>query len=203
MNRSEQSPNCSLVKHVSVSAFAACVLLVLGCSSNTPNGAHCSAPGGPVLGVADNHCSSSHVTVDPGICSSGVTNEDDAGAPETENVLYNREGDDDDCKYHIKWSASTVCENADVMLQVQLTAKSDGAGVAGATPWAEAFLVNQTHSAHYENQTYHEESAGNYSIGPIRFDAKGQWTLKFHFFPDACDVLESPHGHVAFFVNVP
>jgi hypothetical protein len=37
----------------------------------------------------------------------------------------------------------------------------------------------------------------------VRFDASGKWTVRFHFSADCADAVDSPHGHVAFFVNVP
>jgi hypothetical protein len=126
-----------------------------------------------------------------------------AGMPEFGVTLFNTEGADDDCKYLVQWSSSTICENADVTFQVALTSKSDGSAVTGATPWAEVFLGTEAHPAPLTNQIASEPSAGQYTIGPIQFDAKGQWTTRFHFFPNACDDPASPHGHAAFYVSVP
>ncbi len=186
-------------------ALIATSLLLAGCGSNSSAGAHCSPSGGPVDGGVDDHCSGVPViAVDPSVCtSSSAAGEADAGAEEAASVLYNTEGYDDDCKYHVTWSASSICENSDVTLQVHLTKKSDGTGVSGATPWAEVFLGDESHSSPFGNQSYREGANGMYTIGPIRFDQAGHWTLKFHFFPDSCDAPASPHGHVAFYVNVP
>ncbi len=192
-----------------VSAAMIAILVCLGCSSssNTPtNAANCSNPGGAVAGAADSHCGSTVLTVDPNICATAVDTQptDDAGASTTDygDTLYNAEGDDDDCKYHVTWSSTAICENANVTFNMKLTAKAGGAAVTGANPTIEAFLT-LTHPGQVSNQISQETSAGNYSIGPIQFNAPGQWTVRFHLFQTGCDEPTSPHGHAAFFVNVP
>lgn len=116
--------------------------------------------------------------------------------------MYSTEGDDDDCKYHVAWSSTAICENADVTFNLQILAKATGTLVTGADPDLEVFL-DLTHPGLVSNQKTQEISAGNYSIGPIQFDAPGQWTVRFHIFPTGCDQPTSPHGHAAFYVNVP
>lgn len=192
-----------------IAAVVVATLVCLGCSSssNSPtNAANCSNPGGAVAGPADNHCGSTVLIVDPNICATAVDTQpaDDAGADTTEygDTLYNAEGDDDDCKYHVTWTATAICENANVTFNVKLTAKTSGAAVTGADPDIESFLT-VTHPGLVSNQKSQEPSAGNYSIGPVQFDAPGQWTVRFHFFPTGCDQPTSPHGHAAFYVNVP
>jgi hypothetical protein len=118
------------------------------------------------------------------------------------DTLYGSEGDDDDCKYHVKWTATPVCEDANVTFSLILTTKADGTAVAGAAPSIEAFL-STTHPASTANQTASQTSPGNYTVGPIRFDAAGQWTVRFHFFETCRDAPDSPHGHAAFYVSVP
>jgi hypothetical protein len=45
---------------------------------------------------------------------------------------------------------------------------------------------------------------GTYSVGPVRFDQAGRWFVRFHFYETCSDAPEdSPHGHVAFWVDVP
>jgi hypothetical protein len=39
--------------------------------------------------------------------------------------------------------------------------------------------------------------------GPLRFDRSGRWVVRFHFYEDCNDGESSPHGHIAFFVDVP
>lgn len=180
-----------------------------GCSSsstNPSNAANCAVPGGPVSGPVDSHCAGTPtVVVNPTVCQVPMQMNMDAGAdmPEFGDTMYNAEGDDDDCKYHVQWASSTLCENANVTFQATLTSKIDGSAVAGATPWAEVFLGTEARPAPLTNQTTSEPSAGHYTIGPIQFDAAGQWTTRFHFFPNACDDPASPHGHAAFYVSVP
>jgi hypothetical protein len=36
------------------------------------------------------------------------------------------------------------------------------------------------------------------------FDQSGRWVVRFHYFETCSDVPEdSPHGHVAFYIDVP
>jgi len=181
---------------------------LFGCSSsNGPSSpASCSVPGGAVSGPVDSHCGSTVLTVDPKICSSaGISaTHDDAGAGALEYgvTLFNPEGDDDDCKYRVSWTSTSICENTNVTFNLKVTAKSDGSPVSSAEPELEVFL-NDTHPGWVSSQAAQETSAGNYAFGPAKFDAKGQWTVRFHFFPMSCDEPTSPHGHAAFFVDVP
>ena len=199
--RPQQISTCFL----GAAALLAC-LYAIGCtSSNSPSSATCSNPGGAVAGPADNHCGSTVLTVDPNICATASDNasaDTDAGAAEYGDTLYKNEGDDDDCKYHVVWSSTPICEHANVSFNLKVTAKNGGGPVTGATPVIEAFLTD-THPAQVAAQSPQETSAGNYTIGPVQFDTKGQWTVRFHLFPTGCDEPTSPHGHAAFFVNVP
>jgi hypothetical protein len=120
-----------------------------------------------------------------------------------ETVRYGTAADDDDCKYHVTWTASSVTLNGDVTFTAAVTKKADGSAAAGAATNIEAFL-NDIHPAPNSNQTTKETTAGTYAIGPVRFDASGRWTVKFHIYETCSDILEdSPHGHVAFYVDVP
>lgn len=169
----------------------ACSALIAACSSGTP--------GGPVEGPADTHCGTTVQATDQAVCSMTGT------APEEEEsaVLYGTEGDDDDCKYHVKWSSTDVFEDKDITFTVTVTTKSDGKPATGAMPVIEAYL-NETHPAPNTDSMSAEESGGTYTIGPIQFDAPGRWTVRYHFFHECTDVSEeSPHGHAAFYVDVP
>jgi hypothetical protein len=64
-------------------------------------------------------------------------------------------------------------------------------------------FLNDTHPAPNTDQKSTEGPDGTYRVGPIRFDGKGQWTVRFHFHEDCDDSETSPHGHAAFFVSVP
>ncbi len=83
------------------------------------------------------------------------------------------------------------------------TRKTDGAPAAGAKTSLEVFL-SDTHPAPNSNQRSTEGPAGTYAIGPVRFDAAGQWTVRFHLYEECSELLDtSPHGHVAFYIWVP
>jgi hypothetical protein len=116
--------------------------------------------------------------------------------------MYNADGDDDDCKYHVHWTSSPVQRGTDVSITVTLTAKADGAPVAGADPYADVFL-SQTHPGGMADERTTEIGQGRYLIQPVRFDALGRWTMRFHVFSTCSDLPDSPHGHAAFFIDVP
>ncbi len=202
-----------------VSFLATCALTALlstaGCGGDGSGsgGSGGTSAGGPVDGPADAHCKAT-VTVDPAMCMPPTGGAGGAGgatggmggmgghAEEHNEVLYNSEGDDDDCKYHVKWSASEITQNKDVTFTITLTTKADGKGVTGAAPDIEAYL-DETHPAPNSDQKPTEKGDGVYDIGPVQFDKTGKWTTKFHFFEDCMDSESSPHGHLGFFVNVP
>jgi hypothetical protein len=212
MNRSTLGLGVSLILTTSA--------LVIACSSSTSNGGTSgTTPGGQstaaaVAGAADTHCADVPVVVvDPAVCHATAevdaghdhdAGEADAGAPMEESaaVLYGSEGEDDDCKYHVKWTSSPVAKDTDVTLAIVTTYRKDSSPVTGAAPYAEIFL-DDTHPGPNTAVKTTETSPGNYTIGPVRFDASGKWTVRFHFSADCADAVNSPHGHVAFFVNVP
>lgn len=180
-------------------------LAVTGCggdgSGSGGGGAGGMSANGVVSGPADAHCTAT-VTVDPNACT-GMGGAGGMAEEETAAVLYNDEGDDDDCKYHVKWSImETVAQNTDLNFMIEITAKADGKPVTGAAPNIEAFL-DETHPAPNSAQKAMEESGGMYHVGPVQLDKAGKWTTKFHFFEDCADSEASPHGHVGFYVNVP
>jgi len=179
------------------------VPFVVACSDD--NKPACAAPGSAVSGAADTHCGTNAVTVDPAACSvpdAGATDGGTTGGSDFGETMFNAEGDDDDCKYHIKWTATAICENSNVTFAITVTHKVDGSAVTGAHPSAEVFL-GDTHAAPNSNQSSTELGGGRYNIGPVRFDLPGQWTVRFHVFETCHDSEQSPHGHGAFFVSVP
>jgi hypothetical protein len=83
-----------------------------------------------------------------------------------------------------------------------VTKLADMTPATGAKTRAEIFLTD-THPA-APPPAASESPAGTYKVGPIKFDAPGDWTVRFHFYENCDDAPEdSPHGHVAFFVHVP
>ena len=126
----------------------------------------------------------------------------DGGVSEFGETLYGSEGDDDDCKYHVKFTASCVEKNKDVTFTATLTNKADKSPVKKATPDLEAFL-SETHTAPNTKQVVKEATGGVYTVGPVQFDRSGKWTVRFHFRDECSDLPDSPHGHVAFYIDVP
>lgn len=131
---------------------------------------------------------------------------DGAGGEEGDSdygdTLFNAEGDDDECKYHVSWTSTPVTQSKQVTFTVKVTSLVDGSAVTGAAPRAEVYL-NETHPAPSVDKPSVEISPGEYTVGPVQFDASGQWTVRFHFFETCGDDAMSPHGHAAFYVSVP
>ena len=176
-------------------SLASCALLV-ACTSG-PSG----PVGGPVDGGVDTHCGTASQATSQASCSIAAL--PDAGPTDYGETLYNAEADDDDCKYHLKWTPTAIRENTDVTITAVATNKIDGKATTGAHINLEIFL-NSTHPAPNTNVKTTESPPGTYQIGPVQFDAKGRWTVRFHLFETCTDVAaDSPHGHVAFFADVP
>jgi hypothetical protein len=116
--------------------------------------------------------------------------------------MYNQSGADDDCKYDVSWTSTAIYRDTDATFTVTVKARSDGKPVLGAAPDSEVFL-DTTHGAPNVGTKTTDKGNGVYDIGPIRFDRAGQWTVRYHFFDVCIDGTSSPHGHAAFYVNVP
>jgi hypothetical protein len=196
---------------IAIAGAAACAAMMLGggCGSSSGPG---GPVGGPVTGALDTHCSDGDGGVTAqviGMCQTpgGATDAaapDDGGAPVSDygETMYNAEGNDDDCKYHVVWTSTPVRENTGVTFTVTLTKLADMTPATGAGVRAEVYL-NDTHPAAPPKQAT-EAAGGKYTLGPVKFDVPGDWTVRFHFFEDCDDAPEdSPHGHAAFFVRVP
>ena len=192
--------------------------------------ATCAKPGAPATGPADDHCKGvTPQEVSGSAC--GVTTELDAGGgdaaavdagtptsgpcgengPDYGATMYGTEGDDDDCKYHVSYTATPLCENDGIYFTVQANYLTrGGAPLTGACTYAELCL-NDTHPAPVADgrppagqQQVVEGPPGTYTIGPVEVDESGDWTVRFHFNEICCDVLpDSPHGHAAFHLSVP
>lgn len=166
--------------------------------------AACLPNSGPIVAtVADMHC----VEADGGkiiqaaeTCPSGGA---DASTEPLPGPRDGNEGDDDDCKYHVKFSNSCVSRNTPVTFTVTLTSRTDNSFVGGATTRIEGILNNTTPIANPPPVTT-EASTGVYRITGVIFPAAGTWLVRFHFF-ETCDDTEedSKHGHAAFNIVVP
>ena len=126
-----------------------------GASGGGADAALCSAPGGPIVGTVNARCvsdggpvaqatdvASCHVapTPDAGLPDAN-TEAGDAGeagdaeptASEYGDTLFNAEGDDDQCKYHVSFTSTPICKNADVSLTLTLTNRADGKASLNST----------------------------------------------------------------------
>jgi YtkA-like len=180
-----------------------------GGSSNSGGG---TCTGGPVTSPVDDHCAGDGgpIVQETGACVSesadAGTETGDAG-PEEEEELPGPWGGltsaDDDCKYDVSYTVTPICEKQDVTFTVTLKSRVDHKAVTGATPSLEVLDPNGIPAAE-GNQKSTETSDGVYKITPVTFTKKGKWTVRFHFFETCSDTPEdSPHGHAAFFIDVP
>lgn len=165
------------------------------------------------MGAADAHCGGASGTPVQPINAASCHATPDMAGPQPDmagssgsdygDTLYNAEGDDDDCKYHVKFTVTPVRKSSQVTFTVVATNLATSQPVTGANIRPEVFL-SDTHPAPNSGASTTESPPGTYSVGPILFDASGMWTMRFHFFEDCTDALaDSPHGHAAFYINVP
>jgi len=202
-------------------------------NGNSGSNTTSDTPAGVVLGALDSHCNApdggltiqtvgvcdvidpSAVPSDTSLCAP-VTFDKDAGASSDDSsdsdagatsdygaTMYGSAGADDDCKYYISWVATPITENTDTYFTVTALRLADMQPVrcAGIRPDTSLSL---THGAPPPSAPAPEIAPGVYKVGPIRFDAPGIWTERFHLFEECDDGPEdSPHGHAAFYINVP
>jgi hypothetical protein len=142
---------------------------------------------------------------------------DDGGAEACPygDTMFGTEGDDDDCKYHLKWSSSPLCEGGPgVTFTVTITNKTDGSPVSDVDGIAlEAFIPTTLDASCDDRSTHPSPSSPNLLETPagsgvykgnVEFDAPGEWTLRFHIHEECGDLVpDSPHGHAAFHLTLP
>ena len=146
----------------------------------------------------------------------GVAGPDDGtcGDDDYQPTMYGASGSDDDCKYDVSWTSTPICENGNVYFTVTVKKRAfadGGSAVGGDEPPMTGGTVGPditlgcTHSMPNSPWTFLEEPAGSgiYKLGPVQFDRKGKWDVRFHFNECCNDGTTSPHGHAAFWVNVP
>jgi hypothetical protein len=172
--------------------------LALGSACGSSSGGD-GPTGGPVAGATDTHCTGRSQAVDLSTCHANV----DAGAPDYGPTQYNSSGDDDDCKYQVSFTSNPIRRNENVTFTVTAKTLADLQPATGANIEGEVFL-NDTHPAPNSGQATTEKGGGVYDVGPIKFDAAGRWTVRFHLHEDCQDSTDdSPHGHIAFYIDVP
>jgi hypothetical protein len=189
----------------------ACGALGASCGSSSP--AQTGDAGGPVADGSDQHCMVNGMlkaqTV--GMClpsdeDGGAS--DDGGAssaPDYGETLYNSSGYDDDCKYQVSFDSTPIRKNTDVTFTVTVKTLDPAGPATGADVQPEVFL-SPIIPGDISRATTTETPAGSgiYKVGPIVFKESGLWTVRFHFYEECADGPEdSPHGHAAFYVQVP
>jgi hypothetical protein len=184
--------------------------LGVACSDDDSDGdgGQCIGGDGAVAGAADAHCGSSFQVI--GACQAAAEEaegeEHEHEEEEEHAIQFGREADDDDCKYHVAFENTCVALNQPVTFTLSLTRLMDNMPGAGTNPrFPEVFLADDlTHVSPSNNITATEGPAGTYEIGPVIFDQSGRWVVRWHYFENCSDVPEdSPHGHVAFYIDVP
>jgi hypothetical protein len=137
--------------------------------------------------------------------------EGDAGAEhEHEDEEYRapnfgNSADDDDCKYSVSFTNTCIAVGQPVTFSLSLTRKFDNRPGSGTNPaFPEVFLESDGHLSPSNDIEATEGPDGTYRIGPVVFDTPGRWVIRFHYFENCSDVAEdSPHGHAAFYIDVP
>lgn len=203
--------------------------LGLGCSSSSSSSDAAFSTSGVVTGALDTHCKGmTPVVVSPTSCAAPAGS-DDAGAPPDDGgatsdfgeTMYNASGDDDDCKYSVSYTDSPPVKlNENMSFKIVVKHLADGSAATGAVNFGDPQNLNQgvsiesflsdTPSHVLPNttpaMTATESPAGSgiYTISPVKFDASGRWVVRFHVFENCSDLLDdSPHGHAAFYFDVP
>jgi hypothetical protein len=214
-------------------AAASGLLLSASCSSDKPANTSTGPAGGLVMGDADTHCDmQTPVVVDPAACTTPEASMGAGGAPpeagsssqagasdcnaehdaQYGETLYGDSGDDDDCKYEAHWTSTPIRLNEDATFTVTakdlttgkpLEALADGKLALTRVEVYQPCKLTRRAPAQDSNATFKETAPGEYTGGPLLFDQSGRWVVRFHFYEQCLDGDTSPHGHIAFFVEVP
>lgn len=183
----------------------------------------CTNSGGPVEdGKTDTHCvdaSGEPIVQSIGQCTRDIDESGGLGGAggtagaagagnddEKYGVLTSHQGADDDCKYDVSFTSSCIELGEDATFTVTLTTRADGSPATGAHPDSpEVFLeADPSHISPSVAITAPEDPPGTYTIGRIKFDQPGRWVVRFHFYETCSDLPpDSPHGHIAFYIDVP
>ncbi|HSO39043.1 MAG TPA: hypothetical protein VLT33_41230 [Labilithrix sp.] len=203
------------MKRVLPTIVGAALLAILpSCTTPDEGVGSPAAVGGAAPGPADAHCAAKVQSTSPYSCGASTrsarprsvhpTHEVDAAMTSSYGAtMFGSSGADDDCKYDVSWSSTEVARERDVSFTFVVTDRANHAPAARGSSYAEVFL-DETHPAPNGGTKTEERSPGQYTIAPIRFDRSGRWTVRLHVFDECADLLaDSPHGHAAFYVDVP
>jgi hypothetical protein len=191
-----------------------------------PNAGSCASPGGPVAGPQDDHCDlpDGGTIVQPttmaGCFADAGPPGDDGGGDDGGGVdagdigncgdgdygatMNGTSGSDDDCKYNVTWTSTPICENQETYFVVSVSKRTDNSPLTGANARPDVVLNCEHPISNLPRDPSPEISPGTYIVGPIVFDQPGKWVFRFHFNEDCLDLApDSPHGHAAFYINVP
>jgi hypothetical protein len=174
-----------------------CALVVgAGCGSSDEGPA-----GGVVSGAVDDHCAA----VEPVVVSQASCEATPPGGDEeVPEVHYNAEADDDDCKYHVSFTTTAVRRNENVTFTVTASLLAGAKGpVTGANVGIEGEIPVPLSVLPNNGTTTRESSPGVYTVSPVKFDKPGRWTITYHLFETCHDLVDSPHGHASFYIDVP
>jgi len=201
-------------------------LLNVSCSSSDESPTPQGPVGGPVSGSEDAHCDGqAPVEVVAAACTAPEPEEEGAGGAPGESsdcnqthdaeygdTLSNSEGNDDDCKYFVSWASTPIRLNEDVTFTVTtqnlttqqpLEALEDGDLPLTRVEVYQPCDPTRRGPAQNSKAKFTETSPGVYAGGPLRFDQSGRWVVRFHLYEECLDGEGSPHGHIAFFIDVP
>src|SRR4051794_20771582 len=122
MNHHPSMTSAVLLRLGVLGAVGTCALVVACSSSKTTDTGAATSTAAAVSGAVDSHCAGKPVVVvDPAVCHVMP----DAGEPAEAGAdagmagattdygptEFNAEGEDDDCKYHVKWESTAVAQN--------------------------------------------------------------------------------------------
>jgi hypothetical protein len=217
-----------MVKSFLALALTVAALAGAGCSSNNSGGPVADSPSGAVIGPPDHHCVADdgglsiqsigicHTPTPPAnantcevqfsdstVDAAAPASDADAGNGGYGPTMFGSAGNDDDCKYYVSWVSTPIKENVDTYFTVTALRLEDMQPALCASIIPDTAL-NPTHPPAGPPKPSVELSPGVYKVGPIPFDAPGTWTVRFHLYEECDDGPDdSPHGHAAFYVQVP
>ncbi len=199
-----------------------------GATSALESPGTCSTSGGPVSGPPDDHCVAPdgggivQTTTAAGCTAGGdgggvamgtgddgggaAVNDGTCGDPAYGPALHGSFGSDDDCKYDVAWTSTPICVGQPVYFTVLATRRADDSPLTAASPVPDVVLDcgKAVIDQRLVRSPSPEVAPGTYVVGPVVFPESGRWVFRLHFDEQCLDVEDdSPHGHAAFWVNVP